>query len=186
MHLSQQYQKLQMFISCWGIEAAHQSYKKIFADSFDHLLQPGTDGAYSRHILPRLLLRFIEVCNETPFLPNGFKLLSPFDEAAVEAATGIKDATVSAKCRTHVMEMKADDILLWGKERDQAGIVRFFLVRNGKLFLYMTPLTLRNKTEATRTFCFRDANQFYQWTLLPDACHPKWQSCDGGTVIVLP
>ena len=186
LHLSRQYERLQMSISCWGIEAAHQSYKKIFSDNFDHLLQPGTDGSYSRHILPRLLLRFIEMCNATPFLPNGFKLLSPFDEAAVEAATGIKDAAVSAKCRTHVMEMKENDILLWGKERDQGGIVRFFLLRSETLFLYMTPLTLRNKTEATRTFCCTAANQFYQWTLLTEPCHPKWQKCDGGTVIVLP
>ena len=50
------------------------------------------------------------------------------------------------------MEIKENDVLLWGKERDQGGIIRFFLVRNNKLFLYATPLELRDKTEATRTF----------------------------------
>ena len=186
LHLSQQYEKLKMQISCWGVEAAHQSYKKCFADNFDHLLQPGTEGMYSRHIMPRLLLRYMEMCNETPFLTNGFKLLSPFDEAAVESATGIKDASISAKCRTHVMEIKENDVLLWGKERDQGGIIRFFLVRNNKLFLYATPLELRDKTEATRTFSSKDANQFYQWVLLPEPCHPTWQSCNENTIVVLP
>ena len=88
LHLSQQYEKLKMQISCWGVEAAHQSYKKCFADNFDHLLQPGTEGMYSRHIMPRLLLRYMEMCNETPFLTNGFKLLSPFDEACCRIRYG--------------------------------------------------------------------------------------------------
>lgn len=141
---------------------------------------------YSRHIMPRLLLRYMEMCNETPFLTDGFKLLSPFDEAAVESATGIKDASLSTKCRTHVMEMKENDVLLWGKERDKGGIVRFFLVRNNKLFLYATPLELRDKTEATRTFSSKGANEFYQWVLLPEPCHPTWQSCSENTIVVLP
>ena len=84
--------------------------------------------------------------------------------------------------------MKENDVLVWGKERNEGGIVRFFLVRQNELFLYMTPLVLRNKTEATRTFATTDANEFYQWSLLLEPSHPSWQSCDNGnrTIMILP
>ena len=66
LHLSKHYSKHNVSINCWGIEQSHQNYKTIYADNLQHFLQSKDGGkAYSQQLMPRLLLRSVQLRRET-------------------------------------------------------------------------------------------------------------------------
>ena len=187
LHLGQQYQQLEFAVSCWGVEAAHQNYKGLFSDMVDQFLVDGeSDDAFSRHLMPRLLLRLVEMINTTPFLPEGFALINPFTSQEVEAATGIQGSHLSSRCRVHLFEIKEGDVLLWNAQRTEAAIVNFFLCRQGQLLLHVSILALRTRTAATRVFEKTNEKTFIKWSSLHKACLPTWTSSENDKIIVLP
>eukprot|EP00435_Cladocopium_sp_Y103_P020853 s1575_g5.t1 len=187
LHLGRQYEKLGFEVNCWGVESAHQSYKKHFSDLVDQFLTGGeSDEAYSLHLMPRLLIRLIEMINTTPFLPDVFALINAFTSEEVEAATGIPDSRLSSRCRFHLFEVTEGDVLLWKAERTEAAIVNFFLLRRGQLLLHVAMLALSTRTAATRVFRKTNEERFIQWSSLHKACLPTWISLENDTIIVLP
>ena len=187
LHLGRQYERLGFSISCWGVESAHQNYKGLFSDMVDQFLIDGeSDEAFSRHLMPRLLLRLVEMINATPFLPEGFALINPFSAEEVEATTGIQDSCLSSRCKFNLFELKEGDVLLWNPHRTDAAIINFFLCRHGQLLLHISKLLLRTRTAATRIFQRTNEKTFVHWASLPNACLPTWISSKDDTFIVLP
>ena len=131
LHLPEQYAKLGCQVMCWGVESSHRDYKSTFASNLRHLLlEDDCTGRFGKSLMPRMLLRSIELFNVRPFLEKGFELHDPFTEDEVYQATGIKHARLSSKCIFPMVDARAGDFLVWGSDFRNGGIVNFFLVKD--------------------------------------------------------
>ena len=186
LHLADHFRKHRVRISCWGVEQAHQNYKSVFADNFFQLLRSGDEAhAYSQHLLPRLLLRSIEITREHPFVENGFALVSPFSETEVESTTGLRDVQISRSCRLFCTELREDSIVLWGERCENAGICRFFLQRSKKLFIYIALLELTEHGESYRCFNMNGGNDFVPLEIMHNLHLPAFTSAESAKIICL-
>ena len=135
LHLPEQYAKLGCQVMCWGVESSHRDYKSTFASNLRHLLlEDDCTGRFGKSLMPRMLLRSIELFNVRPFLEKGFELHDPFTEDEVYQATGIKHARLSSKCIFPMVDARAGDFLVWGSDFRHGGIVNFFLVKDARLY----------------------------------------------------
>lgn len=186
LHLGDHYRKHGVRITCWGIEQAHQNYKGVYAENFFQLLRSGTDAhKYSQHLMPRLLLRSIELCREHPFATNGFSLVSPFTQAEVESTTGLLGVEISRSCQLHRCELRENSIVLWGDKSQHGGICRFFLQRSKKLFMYMTLLELTDSGESYKCFRMIGGNDFVPLEVMHNLHIPAFASTENAQLICL-
>ena len=80
-------------------ESSHRDYKSVFAANLRQFLVEGdSTGRFSKCLMPRMLLRSVELFNQRPFLPKRFELQNPSAADEVAQASGIKNARVSSKC----------------------------------------------------------------------------------------
>eukprot|EP00435_Cladocopium_sp_Y103_P012368 s1875_g3.t1 len=186
LHLSRHYLRHGVCISAWGIEQCHQHYKKIYADNLRQLLRSDDGKMYSQHLMPRLLLRQVQMCREHPFEQEDFTLVSPFTQAEVEASTGMKGVTISRTCRLRLADISENSIILWGQNYEEAAVCRFFLKREDGHFVYFTPLQLINRGESYRCFRMLDATDIMPMDALQNLHIPAFTSAESAKLICLP
>jgi hypothetical protein len=141
--------------------------------------------AYSQHLMPRLLLRAIELCREHPFVENGFSLVSPFSEEEVESTTGLRGVEISRSCRLRRTELREDSVVLWGHRYEHAGICRFFLQRKNKLFICIAILNLTECGESYRCFRLIGSNDFVPLEAMHNLHLPAFTSAESAKIICL-
>ena len=137
-------------------------------------------------MLPRLLLRSIELLRENlPLLNGAFELLRAFSEDEVLQATGVHGCLLASKCLVALLELWQGDILLWGQGRPEGGLCHFFLQRGHVLYVAFEQLQLQScrpeeyvfrKTEHMSMLCFADMqhhNGSLKKTTASSACHEK-------------
>eukprot|EP00435_Cladocopium_sp_Y103_P060733 s344_g22.t1 len=186
LHLGDHYRRHGIRINCWGIEQAHRNYKSLYADHLVQLLRTnGQDHVYGQHLMPRLLLRSIEMCRENPFLEHGFSLQSAYSKAEVEAATGLHGVEISRSCRLRLAELHEDSILLWGNKYEHAGVCRFFLQRENNLFIYLALLQLTESGESYRCFRMSGTNDLVSLALMHNLHLPAFTSTESAKIICL-
>ena len=186
LHLGDHHRKHNVRINCWGIEQAHQNYKSVYADNFFQLLRSDDEAhAYSQHLMPRLLLRAIELCREHPFVENGFSLVSPFSEEEVESTTGLRGVEISRSCRLRRTELREESVVLWGHRYEHAGICRFFLQRKNKLFIRIAILNLTECGESYRCFRLIGGNDFVPLEAMHNLHLPAFTSAESAKIICL-
>ena len=160
LHLGDHYRKQHVPINCWGIEQSHQNFKSTYAENLYQLLTSNHRQAYSQHLMPRLLLRAIQLCREHPFQSEDFVLTSAFTEAEVQAATGLRDAEISRSCSLRLNSLQENSVIVWGKTYESAGVCRFFARRDNRVFVYLSLLELSKLGESYRCFRMIGANDF--------------------------
>ena len=185
-HLSGQYESLGYVANCWGVESKHKDYKSIYADHFKQFLG---DPTFSARLLPRLLLRHVDVLNERPILVDQpFDLQSAFSAEEVFAATGILGARIANRCRLPLAELREGDYLFWNGFQ-AGGRCCFFLCQenNEDLFVFMEHMKLQADSEDHKVFCRSNARGFVRFASLTSAALASWISeADASTVVCLP
>ena len=157
LHLPAMYQRHGCAVACWGVEASHQNYKGTFADVLRQFLQHESNAeAYSKNLLPRLLLRAVEAVNDRPFLPTCFQLLRPFEKAEVQRLTGLQNVQIAQKCQLQLQEVAEGDLLLWTESLNRGGKIHFFLCKEEKLYVYVSILQAYGPQE---TVCYKKSNR---------------------------
>ena len=186
LHLPAQYERLGCQAMCWGVESSHRDYKSVFAANLrQFLLEDDSTGRFSKFLMPRMLLRSIELFNERPFLPKGFKLHNPFTADEVAQATGILHATMSGKCTFPMQELCSNDLLVWGGDASHGGIVKFFLVKDNRLYILFETCRLTGRTPGQRTFQKENTKEFLPHDALQDVRTPAWWSKNEMTIVCL-
>ena len=187
LHLPTMYRRHGCAVACWGVEAAHQNYKGTFADVLRQFLQDESNAeAYSKNLLPRLLLRAVEAVNDRPFLPTGFQLLRPFDQAEVQRLTGLQNVQIAQKCQLQLQEVAEGDLLLWTESFTKGGKIHFFLCKEEKLYVYVSILQAYGPQE---TVCYKKFKQTNEKFILAwdTTCHiPAWSRIQSDVIICLP
>ena len=187
MHLPEQYQKHGIAASCWGVESAHRNYKGVFADLTRHFLRSEEGGLeFSKQLLPRLLLRSVELLNERPLLQHGFELLRPFSEEEVLERVGISNARLSASCRLEMNELHEKDFLLLGQTCDSACQIHFFVEKANSLYIYCTRLALISSGDSFRIFKFTKTKEMVKYARVKHVHVPAWTAAKNDTVMFLP
>ena len=187
LHLPSQYEKHGIAASCWGVESAHKHYKSLFAETTVQFLRSDQGGAeLSKHLLPRLLLRWVELLNERPILANGFELMKPFSPEEVREATGIEGTLISSKARLQMVEIKENDCLLFGKNLQEACLVHFFLHKGSRLYVYVTKLAPIRHGESFRIFRRSNDREIVDHRSLANFHVPAWTNTKSDTVMCLP
>ena len=126
LHLPGQYLAHGVAASCWGVESAHKSYKGVYADLTRQFLRSDNGGlSLSQELLPRLLLRSIELLKELPILSCGYELQDPFSESEVLASTQIEGAQIAKKCRLNMVSLQEADYLLTGERYTEGCQIHF-------------------------------------------------------------
>ena len=118
LHLPQQYRAADFVATCWGTESKHRCYKSIYARNLQQFLTERNGGVeFSERLLPRLLLRSAELCQNMTLQPRTFQLEKLFDEAEVNRlAAGLEGCRVGARCRVALLQLQEGDLLLHGKK----------------------------------------------------------------------
>ena len=187
LHLPQQYQRDRVACVCWGVEAAHKNYKAVFSSTLQHLLRDVRGGSdMSRHLLPRMLLRSMEMLTERPVLPQGFELQNAFAKREVEEATTMSNTRISSKCRLQMTDLAENDYVLHGKTWNQACKIHFFLERDGHLYFFVTSLQLIHQSDACKHFRITEHQQVLAYETLDNMHVPAWQTEDNCLVLFLP
>ena len=186
LHLSNHYRKHNVSINCWGIEQSHQNYKTIYADNLQHFLQSKDGGkAYSQQLMPRLLLRSVQLCREHPFESGDFTLVSPYTMEEVRASTGLQETLISRSCRLRLGILHENSIVLWGRDYENAAVCRFFLKRDERHFVYCTSLHLSASGESYRCFRTMGAAVIMAMDALHNLHIPAFTSADSAKLICL-
>ena len=137
MHLPQQYASVDFVPTCCGTESKHRDYKSIFASNLQHLIREKDGGAtLSQHLLPRLLLRHVEMICEKPCSTNSAILINAFAAEEVLKLTGISDCRIASRCQVGMLVLCEGDLLVWGEGHHEAGKCLFFWSRRRR-FLHM-------------------------------------------------
>ena len=187
LHLPGQYLAHGVAASCWGVESAHKSYKGVYADLTRQFLRSDNGGlSLSQELLPRLLLRSIELLKELPILSCGYELQDPFSEAEVLAATQIEGAQIAKKCRLNMVSLQEADYLLTGERYTEGCQIHFFLRKHGRLFLFVTVLALIKAGESFRIFQKTAEKKFIEYACMNNMHIPAWTAAESGTVMFLP
>ena len=186
LHLPEQYAKLGCQVMCWGVESSHRDYKSTFASNLKHLLlEDDSTGRFGKSLMPRMLLRSIELFNARPFLEKGFELHEPFTEDEVYQATGIKHARLSSKCIFPMVDARAGDFLIWGSDFRNGGIVNFFLVKDARLYILFQTCRLTCSSPGQRIFQKENAQDFLPHMALSGLAPPAWLAKNDGTIVCL-
>ena len=185
LHLGDHYRKQHVPINCWGIEQSHQNFKSTYAENLYQLLTSTHRQAYSQHLMPRLLLRAIQLCREHPFQSEDFVLTSAFTEAEVQAATGLRDAEISRSCSLRLNSLHENSVIVWGKTYESAGVCRFFARRDNRVFVYLSLLELSKLGESYRCFRMIGANDFIPMDALHNLHIPAFTSAESAKIICL-
>ena len=186
MHLPSQYMAHGVAASCWGVESAHRSYKATFADITRQFLRSDNGGlALSQELLPRLLLRSVELLKEMPILACGYELQDPFSEAEVLAAAGIENAQIARKCHLNMVLLQENDYLLSGTDYTEGCQIHFFLRQHGRLHFFVTPLVLSKAGDSFRIFKKTNENKFIAYNCLMNMHVPAWIADAGNSVMFL-
>ena len=185
LHLGDHYRKHHVTINCWGIEQSHQNFKGTYAENFYQLLTSNNRQAYSQHLMPRLLLRAIQICREHPFQSEAFALTSAFTVADVEAATDLRDAEVSGTCSLRLNCLQENSIILWGKTYESAGVCRFFARRDKRVFVYLSLLELAKRGESYRCFRMIGVNDFVPMDAMQNLHIPAFTCAESAKIICL-
>eukprot|EP00435_Cladocopium_sp_Y103_P043665 s3930_g12.t1 len=107
LHLGEQYARNNTTPNCWGTEAKHRDYKQVFSHALQHLLREEEGGAaFSRSLMPRLLLRTIAMLNENPLRLTGFALKREFTLEEVARVTGLQDCKMATECQIDMLSLK--------------------------------------------------------------------------------
>lgn len=188
LHLPEHYAKVGVAISCLGVEASHQDFKKLYAEILQQFLRAeDSTGEYSKQLLPRMLLRSLEAFNSSPFLIHGFELLNPFSATEVAAATRIENATLSASCRLHQRTLRENDVLLWGNDLTSGGLFQFCLAKENQLYLYISVLDLAENQKSHKSFRVSNTKAFVHYESLPGGLHvPSWWAAKDAVITCLP
>ena len=134
LHLGKQYARTNTTPSCWGTESKHRDYKQVFARILQHRLTEIDGGAcFSRSLMPRLLLRTIELLNENPISDKGFQLKREFTPDEVSRVTDLQHCKMSTECAVKMLSLKEDDFILHGHNACRAGRVQFVLEKDKQL-----------------------------------------------------
>ena len=175
LHLPEQYAKLGCQVMCWGVESSHRDYKSTFASNLKHLLlEDDSTGRFGKSLMPRMLLRSIELFNARPFLEKGFELHEPFTEDEVYQGTGIKHARLSSKCIFPMVDARAGGFLVWGSDFRNGGIVNFFLVKDARLYILFQTCRLTCSSPGQRIFQKENAQDFLPHMALSRLAPPAW------------
>ena len=187
LHLPSQYMKHGVAASCWGVESAHKHYKSLFAETTQHFLRSDHGGSeLSKHLLPRLLLRCVELLNERPILSTGFQLINPINAQQVAEATGLEGAQASSKVRLQMLEIKENDCLLFGNNLQEACLIHFCLQKGGRLYFFITQLALIQQGDSYRIFKRSNQEDIVDHLTLVNMKVPAWKSAKSDTFMLLP
>ncbi|CAE7892636.1 unnamed protein product [Symbiodinium necroappetens] len=187
LHLPQQYLRFGCTPTCWPAEAKHQDFKKFYAEACSSQLAKSREGGFCIAVLPRLLLRSIELLAENPPLLHGaFELLEPFSQDEVFAATGVAECSLASKCRVALLELWHGDILLWGAEQPQGGLCRFFLQRDGVLHVAFEMLDLQTCLPEEYVFRRTKTTRMLRFSNLVHPRLPQWLCQEHDRLVCLP
>lgn len=186
LHLPQQYRRLGISVACWGVEASHRDYKAIFADALQHLLTNKDGGsAFSKSLLPRMLLRHFHMWNETPYLIKGYQLIDAYSAEEVQRASGVKECTVSGKCRFQMTRLQSEDIILYGESFQLGARILFFLEKKNQLYICMAALTLLDRGQCYRAFGNNNESSVVPFDTIHGFRTPSWKAHEDDRILCL-
>eukprot|EP00435_Cladocopium_sp_Y103_P018139 s3207_g4.t1 len=188
LHLGEQYSRTNTTPNCWGTEAKHRDYKQVFSHALQHLLREEEGGmAFSRGLMPRLLLRTIAMLNENPLSLTGFALKREFTLEEVARVTGLQDCKMATECQVNMLSLKESDFILHGHSACHAGRCQFFIEKNQELYLHVILFELQTQTPALRKFTCTNRSAIWKWSALTLPTVPSWwRLIPDGTLLCLP
>eukprot|EP00439_Symbiodinium_sp_Y106_P085609 s377_g29.t1 len=187
LHLGPHYRHFHCTPTCWPAEAKHQNFKQFHAEACSSQLAKSREGGFCLAVLPRLLLRSIELLRENlPLLNGAFELLQAFSEDEVLQATGVHGCLLASKCRVALLELWQGDILLWGQGRPEGGLCHFFLQRGHVLYVAFEPLQLQSCRPEEYVFRKTEHMSMLRFADMQHPRLPQWQSQENDRIICLP
>ena len=186
LHLPQQWKRHGIAVTMWGVESSHRDFKSVFADSLKQFLYASSKASiYGETLLPRMLLRTVELINGNPFIENFFELQNPFSPEAVRQELGLSNVAVAAKCKLPMAEISEGDIVLWSEERNQCGLIHYFMEKASKLFAYVTVFEICGLAKHCGCRKFKNCNR-KDMILWNSMCRvPSWSRVENDMIVCL-
>ena len=187
LHLPEQYRRFNTVVTCWPTEAKHREYKGALARQLCHLIR-NTDGgvAFSKSLLPRLLLRHCDHARNNPLLaPGQHVLLQPCQRPLHHPRPDLQ-GSYSLACRVGLLSLQEGDVVLWGNLQEQGGIVSYFMEAQSKLYVCLQEMNLQHADEVQRVFHVENKHKLVNWLKLGFVTTPAWCCSDDAKRICLP
>lgn len=155
LHLPWHYQRHGV-VACWGPESKHKDYKSFLAQTTQHFLTEAEGGKWhSMRLLPKLLRKHVSHNESRPLLLRGASsLLKSVSPAIMSDQLGLRCREAGTECEVGLLHLAAGDVLLWGVERQHAGVCKYFvkLADDEGLWLAAESLELIHRDESQRIF----------------------------------
>ena len=135
---------------------------------------PSPRVCFSTRLLPRLALRHMEMWNERPLAASGFILEKAFSESEVHIETDLTGVMMAPKCRIGMMDLRENDLIIWGATCENAGLVRCFLEKKAELYVLLSQYAYISGTDSLKTFRITNDKVITKWNDLENPKTCSW------------